>query len=178
MNLRWKSPQNKEKNMRKIGLIITFFITMSLGGCVHLAPTYISKQTSFDGYKYVYITPTAERNSVQGETFGGQYGIYGVTSSNSVSPSALIASYMMNRGYICVPEIKADISHSTIVINYGDGNMRYEGLGEHAIEVTLQFINAATNELICIVRADAIGDTDADAIKNATNKCLKEVFEK
>ena len=163
--------------MKYIKLISIIISSALLGGCVSLAPTTITRNQSLDGYKYVYITPTAERNSVSGATFGGSYGVYGATSSNSISPSELIAGFIMNRGYIRVPEIKKENASVTMIVNYGDGNMRYEGLGNHAIEVTLQLISAETNELICVAKADAIGNTDSDAIRNAINKCLNEIFQ-
>lgn len=162
--------------MKFIKILSVIICSALLWGCVSLAPTTITRNQSLDGYKYVYITPTAERNSVSGATFGGSYGIYGATSSNSISPSELIAGFLMNRGYIRVPEIKKENANVTMIVNYGDGNMRYEGLGNHAIEVTLQLLNAETNELICIAKADAIGNTDSDAIKNAIDKCLNEIF--
>lgn len=162
--------------MKFIKILSVIICSALLWGCVSLAPTTITRNQSLDGYKYVYITPTAEKNSVSGATFGGSYGIYGATSSNSISPSELIAGFLMNRGYIRVPEIKKENANVTMIVNYGDGNMRYEGLGNHAIEVTLQLLNAETNELICIAKADAIGNTDSDAIKNAIDKCLNEIF--
>lgn len=164
--------------MKYLKLLSTIIGSALLWGCVSLAPTTITRNQTLDSYKYVYITPTAERNSVSGATFGGSYGIYGTSSSNSISPSEFIAGSLMNRGYIRVPEIKKENANATMIVNYGDGNMRYEGLGNHAIEVTLQLLNAETNELICIVNADAIGNTDSDAIRNAINKCLDEIFQK
>lgn len=164
--------------MKFVKLLSTIIGFALMWGCVSLAPTTITRKQTLDGYKYVYITPTAERNSVSGATFGGAYGVYGTTSSNSISPSELIAGYLMNKGYIRISEIKQDNAKTTFIVNYGDGNMRYEGLGNHAIEVTLQLLNAETNELICVVKADAIGNTDSDAIINAINKCLDEIFQK
>lgn len=159
--------------MKYIKLLSIIIISALLWGCVSLAPTTITRNQTLDGYKYVYITPTAERNSVYGATYGGSYG---AASSNSISPSELIAGYLMNLGYIRIPEIKQDNAKTTFIVNYGDGNMRYEGLN-HAIEVTLQLINAETNELICVAKADAIGNTDSDAIRNAINKCLNVIFQ-
>ena len=146
-------------------------------GCITLNPTAISRYGSLDGYKYFYVTPTAERNSVSGGTFGTQYGVYGSTQSNSVSPSELIAGYMMNRGYVRVPEVKEQTAKQTMIINYGDGNSR-EGLDEFAIEVTIQILNAETNELVCMCRADAKANTEANAIRAATQDCLYEIFRK
>ncbi|KWW29075.1 MAG: hypothetical protein AUK63_1631 [bacterium P3] len=143
--------------------------------CISLAPTSISRNGSLEGFRYFYVTPTAERNSVSGGTYGNQNGVYGSTSSNSVSPSELIAGYMMNKGYVRVPEVKAENAKQTMIINYGDGNSR-EGMDEFAIEVTIQILGAEKNDLICICRADAKANTEAKAIRRATEKCLNEIF--
>lgn len=160
-------------NMKKVFLLS--IAALLFGGCISLAPTSITRKGTLDGFKYFYVTPTAERNSVSGGTWGNQYGVYGSTSSNSVSPSELIAGYMMNRGYVRVPEVKAENAKQTMIINYGDGNSR-EGLVGFAIEVTIQILDAEKNDLICICKADEIADTEAKAIRCATEKCLNEIF--
>lgn len=143
--------------------------------CISLAPTSITRNASLDSFKYFYVTPTAERNSVSGSSYGNQYGVYGSTKSNSVSPSEFIASYLMNRGYIRVPEVKAENAKRTMIINYGDGNSR-ERFDEFAIEVTIQILDAEKNDLICICRADAKASNEAKAIRIAIEKCLDEIF--
>lgn len=147
---------------------------MMLCSCVTLSPTHITKKSSLDKYKYVYIPSTATTKSTSGGMFNG----IGIIESESVNPKTIITSYLMNQGYVCVQEIKEDKASQTLIVNYGEGNKRYEGFGYSAIEVTLQFIDAATEELVCLVRADEKGDTGSDAIRNATMKCLREVFEK
>lgn len=162
--------------MKRIKLL-TFlvFAAMFFNGCISILPTFFSQNAPIENYTYFYVTPTAERHSVSGGTYGNQYGVYGSTSSSSVSPSELIAGYLMNCGYVRIPEIKKETASKTLIINYGDGNLR-SGIEGKAIEVTLQLLNAETNDVLCIVRADAIGNTEADAIRNATNKCLNTIF--
>ena len=155
-----------------------FYLSIAVllfSSCIVLSPTTITRNRSLNDYKYFYVTPTAERNSVSGSTYGNQNGVYGSTSSNSVSPSELIAGYLMNRGYIRVPEVKEENAKQTMIINYGDGNSR-EGLDEFAIEVTIQILDAEKNSVICICRADAKAGTEAKAIRRATEKCLNEIF--
>ena len=166
----------KDKSMKRFFCIILCLSSVLLfSGCISLNPTTITRHSSLDGYKYFFVTPTAERNSVTGGTYGNQFGVFGSTSSNSVSPSELISGYLMNRGYVRVPEVKEQTAKQTMIINYGDGNSR-EGIDEFAIEVTIQVLNAETNELVCICRADAKADTEAKAIRYATEKCLNEIF--
>ena len=73
----------------------------------------------------------------------------------------------MNHGYVRVPELKEQTAKRTMIIRK---------LDEFAIEVTIQILDAETNELICMCRADAKADTEAKAIRCATEKCLNEIF--
>ena len=145
--------------------------------CLSIAPTSISRNGSLDGYRYFYVTPTAERSSVTGDTWGNRHGTYGTTTSNSVNPADLIAGYLMGRGYVRVPEIKKEDAAQTMVINYGDGNMR-EGafFDQRAVEVTIQVLNAQTNGLICVCKAEEKSNNEAKATRLAIEKALNEIF--
>ncbi len=158
----------------KKSLLLSITILL-FGSCISIAPTSITRNGSLEGFRFFYVTPTSERNSVSGGTYGNQYGVYGATTSKSVCPSELIAGYMMNNGYVRVPEIKAENAKQTLIINYGDGNFR-EGVEGHAIEVTIQILDAEKNNLICTCRVDAKADTEAEAIRSAIKKCLNEIF--
>lgn len=163
--------------MKKVySLMVCFVGTLLFSSCLSLAPTTISRMASLDGYKYFYVTPTAERSSVTGGTYGSKGYVYGSTKSNSVNPADLIAGYMMNRGYVRVPEVKQQNAAKTMIINYGDGNSREGFWEERAVEVTIQILNGETNELICVCRADDKGNDEAKAITRAINKCLDEIF--
>lgn len=157
-------------------LLLCLVGTLLLSSCLSVAPTSISRMASLDGYKFFYVTPTAERNSVSGGTYGSDGHVYGTTKSNSVNPADQIASYMMNRGYIRVPEVKAQDAKQTLVINYGDGNYREGIFEERAVEVTIQILNGETNELLCVCRADAKAGNEASAIRYALDKGLNEIF--
>ena len=62
-----------------------------------------------------------------------------------------------------------------MVISYGESGRRKMGFG-YAIEVTIQFIDASTNELILTSTAAGIGETEADDIRKATLNCLNNIF--
>lgn len=145
--------------------------------CLSIAPTSISRNGSLDGYRYFYVTPTAERNSVTGDTWGHHGNTYGSTTSNSVNPADLIAGFLMNRGYIRVPEVKKEDAAQTMVINYGDGNVR-EGwfFDMRAAEVTIQILNGQTNGLVCVCKAEEKSNNDAKATRMAIEKALNEIF--
>lgn len=145
-------------------------------GCVSLNPTDYSSYKPNVGYKYVYITPMASRTSVSGNVIGSMGNVNGSVYSTSVAPSEHIVGSFMNRGYIRVVEIKPECAAQTLVINYGDGNVRH-GLNGYAVEVTLQVLNGSTNELVCKVRADGGGSTEAEAIRNALDRCVERIVQ-
>ena len=145
--------------------------------CLSVAPTSISRNGSLEGYRYFYVTPTAERSSVNGDTWGTRGNTYGTTTSSSVNPADLIAGYLMGRGYVRVPEVKKEDAAQTMVINYGDGNMR-EGVffDQRAVEVTIQILNGQTNGLICVCKAEEKSNNEAKATRRAIEKALNEIF--
>lgn len=164
--------------MKKTYSFLLLFVgALMFTSCLSIAPTSISRNGSMEGYRYFYVTPTAERNSVRGETYGSKHsGVWGSTTSNSVNPADYIAGYLMGRGYIRVPEVKKEDAAQTMVINYGEGNMR-EGIFDiRAITVTLQILNGQTNDLLCVCKAEEKSGDEASATREAIEKALNEIF--
>ncbi len=135
----------------------------------------IVKHAPIENYKYAYITPTKELTSSTGGTYGGQYGIYGSTTTKSVNPSDVISGILIKEGFVILPELKSDLSHSTLIVNYGESGRRNRGLG-YTIEVTIQFISAKTNEMVCTCTAEGQGETEADDIRQAIGRALSSLF--
>ena len=125
--------------------------------------------------KYAYISPTKELTSSIGGTYGGQYGIYGSSTTKSVNPSDVIAGILIKEGYIILPELKPELSNETLIVNYGESGRRNRGLG-YTIEVTIQFSSAKTNEMICSCTAEGQGETEADDIRQAIRRALTSLF--
>ena len=163
-----------KKNYSFLLLLMGAFIFTS---CLSVAPTSISRSGSLEGYRFFYVTPTAERNSVNGDTWGTRGNTYGSTTSSSVNPADLIAGYLMGRGYVRVPEVKKEDAAQTMVINYGDGNMR-EGafFDQRAAEVTIQILNGQTNALVVVCKAEEKSNNEAKATRLAIEKALNEIF--
>mgnify|MGYP003295833302 CR=1 FL=1 len=113
--------------------------------------------------------------SSAGGTYGGQYGIYGASTTKSVNPSDVIAGILIKEGYIILPELKSNLSDETLIVNYGESGTRNRGLG-YTIEVTIQFISAKTSEMICSCTAEGQGETEADDIRQAITRALSELF--
>ena len=82
----------------------------------------------------------------------------------------------MGRGYVRVPEVKAENADQTMVINYGDGNNREGFWSERAITVTMQILNGKTNDLIVVCKAEEKGGDEAVATRLAIEKALNEIF--
>ncbi len=153
-----------------LSLIILFF-----SGCVALEPTTVTRHSSLEGYKYVYITPTSEKTSVSGAVVGGTYGVYGATESKSVNPSDIISGYFLKRGYIKIPEIKPEYIDQTIIVNYGETKSKYDGFYYYE-GVIIQIISAKTNEIVCVGTAEDRGDKEAKALLKAIDNCMEEIF--
>ena len=128
-------------------------------------------------FKYAYISPTKELTSSSGGTYGGQYGIYGSSTTKSVNPSDVIAGVLIKEGFIILPELKSELSNETLIVNYGESGRRNRGLG-YTIEVTIQFISAESKQMICSCTAEGQGETEADDIRQAIRRALEGVFPK
>ncbi len=144
-------------------------------GCAPLRTPVIVKNAPIEMYKYAYIPQTKELTSSAGGAYGGQYGIYGASTTKSVNPSDVIAGILIKEGYIILPELKSNLSDETLIVNYGESGTRNRGLG-YTIEVTIQFISAKTSEMICSCTAEGQGETEADDIRQAITRALSELF--
>ena len=157
-----------------------FFIVCSilmLGSCAPLRQPVIVKNAPIETFRYVYISPTKELTSSSSETYGGQYGIYGSSTTKSVNPSDVIAGVLIKEGLIILPELKSELSNETLIVNYGESGRRNRGLG-YTIEVTIQFITAETKQMICSCTAEGQGETEADDIRQAIRRALDGLFSK
>ena len=158
-------------------IIILLFISLVLASCGAMVPqkANLSSKPDLSKYKYVYITPTSEKTSVTGGTYGNQYGVYGSTSTKSITPSDVIAGYFMKHGFVRIPEISEAKKAQTIVVNFGESGRVSYGLA-YSIEVTIQLLDASTYDVICSSTAEGMGETEADDVRKATIKCLDAIF--
>ena len=161
--------------LKKQILVICGFLI--LGACAPLRVPIIVKKSPIEMFKYAYISPTKELTSSTGSTYGGQYGIYGSSTTKSVNPSDIIAGILIQNGFIIVPEIKSELAKETVIVNYGESGRRNRGFG-YTIEVTIQFISADTNQMICSCTAEGQGSTEADDIRQAIKRALDGLFAK
>ena len=148
-----------------------------LGACAPLRVPIIVKKSPIEMFKYAYISPTKELTSSTGSAYGGQYGIYGSSTTKSVNPSDVIAGILIQKGYVILPELNPELAKETLIVNYGESGRRNRGLG-YTIEVTIQFISAYTHEMFCSCTAEGQGSTEADDIRQAIKRALDGLFAK
>ena len=155
-----------------VGCCLLMFVSCSRA----LYQPVIVRNAPIETFKYAYISPTKELTSSSGGTYGGQYGIYGSSTTKSVNPSDVIAGMLITEGFIILPELKSELSHETLIVNYGESGRHNRGLG-YTIEVTIQFISAETKQMICTCTAEGQGSTEADDIRQAIRRALSSLFE-
>ena len=163
--------------MKTIRLLTIVFVSILIQSCAPLKEPTIVKNNKIEKYKYVYITPTGSVTSSVGSMYGGNYGTYGSTTSKTVNPGDVIAGILTKEGFIRLPKLKPELLEETLIVNYGESGRRNRGLG-YTIEVTIQFLSAESNELICACTAEGQGETEADDIRKAIKRCLAALLSK
>lgn len=160
--------------LKKITLLA--LMPLIFASCVSLQPVRVTRNTSLDNYTYFYITPTETKTGSTGGVYGNGYGVYGSSLSKSTNPADIISGYLIKRGMVRLPEVRSDLADKTMIINYGETGRRSTGLGGYTIEITLQILSAKTNEVVCVVTGEGQGETEADDIRIAINRCLEELY--
>ena len=160
--------------MKVIKLLVITFTIILINGCAVLQEPIIKKNESIDKYQYVVIPATSSKVSSTGGIYGGQYGVYGLSTSKEVNPSAVIEGILLKKGLVSVNEIRPEIIDKTLIVRYGESGRRdvAGGLGGYTLEVTIIFISAKTNNTIYSCTAEGQGETEADDIRQAITRCL------
>lgn len=156
--------------------ILIALMPLLFASCVSLQPVRVTRNSSLDQYTYFYITPTETKTGSSGGVYGNGYGVYGSSRSKSTNPADIISGYLIKRGLVRLPDIKSDLADKTMIINYGETGRRSTGLGGYTIEVTLQVLSAKTSEVLCVITGEGQGETEADDIRIAINRCLSEMY--
>jgi len=157
-----------------LSLFIAVLITGILVSCSALIPKLnpvtIIKKEATSNYKYVYIATTGNLTSGTSSIYGNNNSLVGVQTNKTVNPGDVISGILTKKGFIRVPKINSP--NETMIVNYGESGRRETGLGGYTIEVTIQFISANNNQLICSCTAEGQGATEADDIRQAISRCL------
>lgn len=162
--------------MKKMKLFSLLIICAGFNSCAILKPPIIVKNEFIGNYKYIYVASTNSLTSSSGSSYGGQY----YSSSKSVNPSDVIIGILTKEGFIALPEIKPELIDQTLIVNYGESGKRNiaGGFGGYTIEVTIQFISAKTHTLMSSCTAEGQGETEADDIRKAINRCLAGLLDR
>lgn len=155
--------------------ILIALIPLLFASCVSLQPVRVTRNSSLDQYTYFYITPTETKTGSSGGVYGNGYGVYGSSISKSTNPADIISGYLIKRGLIRLPEVKSDLADKTMIINYGETDRRSTLTG-YTIGITLQLLSVKTSEVICVITGEGQGETEADDIRIAINRCLDEMY--
>lgn len=163
--------------MKTIRILAIIVASILVNSCAPLKTATVIKNDKIEEYKYLFISPTGNLTSSTGGVYGGNYGVYGSTTSKSVNPSDVITGILTKEGFIRLPELKTELRDETLIVNYGESGRRNRGLG-YTIEVTIQFISAESNTLVCSCTAEGQGETEADDIRQAITRCLSGLLSK
>lgn len=158
-----------------ISIILCVLFSAMICGCASMRPPVVNSYNSdkISNYRYFYVSPTGDYTSSSG-VYGNQYGVYGGTTK-STNPSTVIAGILFKNGYIQVNEVNPNNARETMIVNFGETGRRNVNLG-YSIEVTIQFISAATQLPICTCTAEGQGETEADDVRKAIQRALEPLF--
>lgn len=157
--------------MKPIKYFLVFF-SLTLCACGLLRPATHIQNEDLTKYKYVYIPYRANVTSATGTFYHGTGGV----TNKSINPGDLIAGHFIKHGYAILPELNPTLLTETLIVNYGESGRRKIMLGlVNPIEMTIQLLSAATNQVVYSVTAEGIGETESDDVRNAINSCLQNL---
>ena len=145
-------------------------------GCSVSRHSTSQKFSSLDKYQYFIVMETSQLTSSSGAVFGTNGVVYCGSSTKSVNPSDIISGYLMKRGMVRLPAIDDNKADKTLIIAYGESGRHAEFMG-HSVEITLQLLDGVTKDVVATSTAAGIGETQADDIRKAINRALKNIFE-
>ncbi len=185
---------NQHQRIAKYTVIVLFCLTLSLlTSCysysyshshshsynynysllpVSISPTSCYTSNWINKYQYFYIIPTStiiyERGSVNNGT--------GYSNGYSMNPADELAGYLQNKGLIRLSEIKNDKASSTLVVSFAiSGRRPVSPSGAYTTEVILHFTSADTDSLICSCKAEGLGSSEIEDIREALQRCFNEL---
>ena len=157
-------------------LAVSLVFIMTQGCSVSRHSTY-QKMSSLDKYQYFFIPLSGTVTGGSGTVIGINGGVYGSSSKSSVNPSDIISGYLMKRGMVRLPEMKDSLADKTLIINYGESGRHSEFMG-FSTEITLQFLDGLTNEIVATSTAAGMGSAVTDDIRKAVLLALDNVFKR
>lgn len=161
--------------MKKI-ISLLFISSLLLYGCSVARHSNATKNASLDKYKYFSVIGTMPVNSSTGIIYGSNGYVYGSSSSRSTNPADIISGYLMKMGLVRLQSVSDNTADKTLIVSYGENGKHAEWIGTSK-EITLQFLDGATNEIVATSTAAGMGYTESDDVRKAVLRALKNVFE-
>lgn len=159
--------------MKKIALLLLY--SLILTGCYTLKAPATIVNDNIHHYKYAYIIPAMAITASAGGSGGSGY--YEQSPTHTVSPTDVISSYFMRKGFAILPKIDDSRLSETIIVNYGHvGTKRVFTFWRSNI-VMIQCRDAQTHELIVSSEAEGYNGDDAQDIMQAIMRALDAMFQ-
>lgn len=156
--------------MKKV--FITGLLVFIMNGCAILKPTQVNKLQDTSMYRYAIVGQTQTLTSGSGAVYMG-YGTgggFGASSSKSINPADVISGILMKKGFV----ILSSPNHKpTLLVRYGQGDKRNVGSG-YILGVAIQMLDSKTHDLVFTCSAEGLGETEADDVRQAIERCLKD----
>ena len=149
---------------------------LALCGCAASRHSSVNKVAPIEGYKYFYVLGTNELVSIDSRVrLADELGNASAnTYINAFNPSDVIIGYLMKKGFIRAPKLDKEQAVKTLLVSYGESGHHRGNIAE----VTIQFIDASTYELVASTTAASGGlKTDSDKLRDAILKSLQNLFE-
>ncbi|MCH5313240.1 MAG: DUF4136 domain-containing protein [Helicobacter sp.] len=140
-------------------------------GCAILKPVDSKIFADISGYKYAIIGQTQTLSSSVGGGFIDYATGGGINIGKSINPSDVITGILIKKGLVIVDKPK---DSKTLLVKYGQGDKRnvLGGLGGYTLEVSIQMLDALTQEPLFLCTAEGQGSTEADDLREAITRCL------
>lgn len=144
-------------------IVVATVLNLLSCGTVKYRPVSVSQHQSFSSYRYVYVDA------------GNSHGTYTYLTCD------VIAGLLMKKGFVVLDlfqyqNMSTTMARSTMKVTYGAGSKRSVGFGSYTREVTMQFISAWTNDLICVCTAEGMGETEHEDEDVAVTRCIQRLF--
>jgi len=161
------------KNIKNLFIIL---VVALLSSCRALTYSTIVSHSIKD-YKYLFF-PISAGAYYGTQGYGYAYGgssVLGYTASDKTArPNELITGNLMSNGFRRLDELKNHLMDETLIVTFGESGRYGRGFG-YTIEVTIQFISAESNDLVCSCTAEGQGSTEADDVIMAITRCLESL---
>lgn len=139
------------------------------------APVVKTYDSSIHNYTYFYVTPTSDYTSSTGVTTDSDGKVSG-GGMQTTNPADVISGILIKHGFVRVNDINPENASKTMVVNFGESGDIQRDFQPVSTEVSIQFVAADTQRLICTSSAEGAGSTLSERIRQAIVRALSPLF--